>query len=314
MEQNQQKSGKSQKIKEQLSFLIEPLSGTGEITPAKTSAFRRGIYDYYRHWGRSFPWRQTDDPYRILLSEMMLQQTQTSRVLPKYRQFLLRFPDLRDVADAALSEVFSLWQGLGYNRRAQALHRIARETGGILPDAEEDLLKLPMVGPATAAALQAFAWGRPALYLETNIRRVLLHVFFRQQDRVTDRQLYRLLSQLVDEEDPRRWYYALMDYGVFLRQAVENPNRRSAHYAKQAPFADSNRQVRGSILLVLNEKGPASVEELAGLVSFPRERVLKAMDQLCREGMVQISDYGDAAAEHTPSFSGNCDRRIVSIP
>jgi len=322
MEQNQQESRKSEEAREKLTWLTEPFSHDGTYTGHDISAFRSLILAYYASHGRELPWRNTSDPYRILVSEMMLQQTQVSRVLEKYWQFLSRFPSLEALADAALAEVFSLWQGLGYNRRAKALHDISRECmrrwKGRLPERQEELLTLPMIGPATAAALAAFAWNKPALYLETNIRRVLLYCFFSGAQRVRDQELYPVLDAALDCTDPKNWYYALMDYGVFLKTAVPNPNSRSAHYVKQAPFKNSNRHIRGSVLLVLNESGQTSLGDLKRLLDFEDARILQAVLQLVDEGLLVIIPHAASGrypleARETPGSRPD-DDSLIKIP
>jgi adenine-specific DNA glycosylase len=152
--------------------------------------FRRTIYRHYRACGRTLAWRETRDPYRILVSEFMLQQTQVERVEDKYPQFLGAFPGFAALAGANLKDVLACWQGLGYNRRAKSLLETARAVvelhGGELPSSREELLALPGVGEATAGALMAFAFNRPVVFVETNIRRVCLYFFFPGKREVRD--------------------------------------------------------------------------------------------------------------------------------
>jgi A/G-specific adenine glycosylase len=265
------------------------------LTPKKLSArairaFRQTIYRHFQEHGRRLPWRETRDPYCILVSEIMLQQTQVERVLQKYEGFIARFPSFAALAEAALPEVLAAWQGLGYNRRALALKRLAEkvvsEFGGSLPDSPEVLTTLPGIGSATAGALAAFAFTRPAIFIETNIRRVFLHFFFPHQDGVRDRDLLPLVEQTLDREDPRRWYYALMDYGVWLKKEVTNPNRRSAHYNRQSPFVNSDRQVRGLILKILLEHPSLTQVELAERVGQSPARTGAMLRRLAEEGFL----------------------------
>lgn len=271
------------------SFLLAPFE-PGLPTADTVAEFQALIHAYYGEHARSFPWRETCDPYHILLSEMMLQQTQTSRVLEKYGQFLCSYPTLEALSRASLTDILTLWKGLGYNRRALALHRIARiavdEYEGTLPRGQKELLSLPMVGPATSAALLAFAYGEPSLYLETNIRRVLLYYFFSGMTDVHDREVYLVLEAVLDQKDVRCWYYALMDYGVYLKGRVENPNKRSKHYALQSPFENSNRQIRSELLTILTFSGSKSLEELEASLSFETQRVQKALYGLVKDGLV----------------------------
>ncbi|MGQ9687692.1 MAG: A/G-specific adenine glycosylase [Desulfobaccales bacterium] len=236
------------------------------------------------------PWRRSRDPYQVLLSEIMLQQTQVERVLGKYEEFLARFPDVPALDQAPWPEVLEVWQGLGYNRRALALKRLARMVmerwGGQLPATEKELRSLPGVGPATAGALLAFVHGQPAAFIETNIRRVFLHFFFPGEEGVTDQEILPLVAQTLDRSRIREWYYALMDYGAGLKKTAPNSNRRSAHYTRQSPFAGSNRQVRSLILKTLLVEPMTSVRELAQAIDYPEARTRTALQQLLAEGFV----------------------------
>ncbi|MBV9349402.1 MAG: hypothetical protein JO026_01495, partial [Patescibacteria group bacterium] len=220
-------------------------------------AFRKTVYLHYRKKGRhSLPWRKTKDPYRILVSEMMLQQTQVDRVLPKYRTFLKKFPDMHALAEAPLGSVLKEWQGLGYNRRAKFLHDAAKEImktyRGRFPKTHGELVGLPGIGTYTASAIRAFAWNEPEIFIETNIRTAFIHYFFTKRHNIRDAELAALLATTLDKKNPREWHYALMDYGAFIKKNEGNASRRSAHHAKQEPFKGSDREVRGAILRLLS--------------------------------------------------------------
>ncbi|MDE8703324.1 adenine glycosylase [Adlercreutzia equolifaciens] len=205
---------------------------------------------------RDLPWRGIDDPYAVLVSEIMLQQTQVARVERFWRRFLEDFPTVDALASAAVADVLERWQGLGYNRRALALKRTAdhcaAERGGKLPNTYEELVALPGIGPATAAGVMAFAYQKPGLYLETNVRTVFLHELFPYEDKVSDRVLEPLVRAAayhpVAAADPRRWYYGLLDYGAHLKATVPNPSRRSASHSRQSTFEGSRRQKRAWIV------------------------------------------------------------------
>lgn len=261
------------------------------LNEAETVAFRSLVRGYYEKSGRSFPWRLTRDPWAILVSEIMLQQTQTDRVVPKYLAWMRAYPDAAALARSPLAEVLELWSGLGYNRRALALSRAASRiaSAASFPDDEDSLLELPGVGPYTARAVLAFAFGRPVVLIETNIRSVFLHRFFEGEEGVPDSRIAPLVEATMDRRDPRTWYYALMDYGVEIKRTFGNPNARSAHYAKQSPFADSNRRIRGSLLKELGRLGRADAEELAAALPFAGERVRLALGELKAEGFVAES-------------------------
>jgi A/G-specific adenine glycosylase len=267
------------------------MDGQKRLSDAEIAAFRALVLGFYEESGRSFPWRQTRDPWAILVSEIMLQQTQTERVVPKYLAWLKAYPEPASLAAAPLAEALGLWSGLGYNRRALALVKAASRIAsmGRFPDEEDGLLELPGVGPYTARAVLAFAFGRPVVLIETNVRSVFLHRFFEGEEGVADSRIAPLVEATLDRRDPRTWYYALMDFGVEIKRNFGNPNARSAHYAKQSPFADSNRRIRGALLKSLAERGRADTEELAAALPFARERVAAALGELKAEGFVAES-------------------------
>jgi len=260
------------------------------LTPQAVAEFRSLVYDHFRRSGREMPWRKTSDSYRILVSEVMLQQTQVQRVETKYREFIGAFPDFSSLARAPLPDVLRVWQGMGYNRRAMALQKIARqvvaEFSGKLPDSVETLRTFPGIGAATAGAIVAFAFNKPTVFLETNIRRVFLHVFFQDRERVRDRELLPLIEETLDREQPRQWYYALMDYGARLKKETENPNRRSAHYTRQSPFEGSDRQIRSLILKTLLAKPRLSMSQLVEAVGTGAKRTERIIDHLGKEGFL----------------------------
>lgn len=248
------------------------------------------ILQHYRLHGRSFPWRETSDPYRIVLSELMLQQTQTRRVLAKYEVFLKRFPTFESVARAPVRLLLREWRGLGYNRRALALKRLAacvvKTHGGRLPSSKQELLTLPGVGPYTAAAIRAFVFNQPEPMIETNIRTVYLETFLRERRSIEDRLLLALIAGTLYRRDPRRWFYALMDYGVYLKERGSKAHRRSAHYRKQSTFEGSFRQLRGKILREMTKGRSFTVEMLSRELGRPSAEVEKACRVLKMEGFL----------------------------
>ena len=262
-----------------------------KLTPAKVQEFREMIYGYYREHGRTMPWRLTHNPYHILVSEIMLQQTQVQRVLEKYESFLDAFPDFPALARAPLSEILTTWQGLGYNRRAIALSRISRivleDFHGALPSSVDTLVTFPGIGHATASAIAAFAFHTPAVFIETNIRRVYIHCFFDDRDNVRDDEIRPLVETTLDASNPREWYYGVMDYGVMLKKSLENPNRRSAHYQKQTPFEGSNRQMRGMILKTLTRRPHVTEQEIAHQLQADKAILKKNLLQLQKEGFIK---------------------------
>lgn len=239
------------------------------------------------------PWRETGDPYEITVSEFMLQQTQVARVMEKYPGFLGRFSNWKELASASRAEVLGAWQGLGYNRRAKFLHETANKLvdtyGGSLPDDPAELVKLPGIGPNTAGSIAAFAFNKPVVFIETNIRRVFLHFFFETEQAVADTKLLPLIEAGLDRENPREWYYALMDYGVELARLFPNPNRRSAHYSRQSRFEGSDRQLRGYVLRELTRGRALEVKELPAETGFNAERVGKVLSKLESEELIHVS-------------------------
>jgi A/G-specific adenine glycosylase len=261
------------------------------LTPSAISSFRKKIYGHYRAHGRNLPWRKTRNPYRVLVSEIMLQQTQVGRVLVKYADFIKTFPDLASLAKAPMKKLLTVWQGLGYNRRALALKALAQqvvhEHGGRLPSDAAALRALPGIGKYTAGAVAAFAFSKPVVFMDTNIRRVYIHEFFHDRENIHDDEITPFLEQTMDVANPGKWYNALMDYGTMLKKEQVNPNRRSAHYAKQSPFENSNRQVRGRILKLLVKEAPLTRASIVKKTGMDAERVKENLLQMGEEGFIR---------------------------
>lgn len=257
----------------------------------KQTDFVSLVWGYYDKHGRELPWRRTADPYAIMVSEIMLQQTQVSRVIPKFLAFLQTFPTVYDLADAPLSEVLKAWSGLGYNRRAKYLHEsakvITQKYHGTFPQKLDDLTALPGIGVNTAGAILAYAYNIPVVFIETNIRTVYIHHFFADKSNVTDKELLPIIKKTVDAKNPREWYWALMDYGSFLKQTVGNLSRSSKHYAKQTPFEGSKRKVRGAILRSLASRNLELVE-LEALTDDNRTHAI--LKDLVAEGLISEKD------------------------
>lgn len=287
----------------------------------KTTEFRQIVWDFYGSHGRhNLPWRTPEangsfDPYKILVSEIMLQQTQVSRVVPKYQTFLEMFPTIQVLATASLGDVLAIWNGLGYNRRAkflwQAAQVVVNEWHGKFPISVEQLQQLPGVGANTAGAVAVYSYNRPEVFIETNIRTVFIHHFLKDQADVADTDIRELVKQTLPEEmgeekfgrrtddtlgmmrrastqPPYRvWYWALMDYGSFLKQTVGNLSRSSKSYVRQSRFAGSARQLRGAVIRALLES-PRTRIDLA--MVFPDERLDTVLADLIREGFIYEGD------------------------
>ncbi|MDD1676500.1 MAG: A/G-specific adenine glycosylase [Methanomicrobiales archaeon] len=256
----------------------------------RIDAFRSLILDYYAACGRHLPWRETTDPYRILVSEVMLQQTQVERVLVKYPAFLEQFPHFQALAEAPLGDILRVWAGMGYNRRAIALQKSAVQImlvyGGALPGDPDTLCTLPGIGRATACAILVYSFNLPLAFIEVNIRRVFIHFFFPGHDKVPDADLLPFVQKTLLNEDPRTWFNALMDYGSFLKKRSVSSARRSSHYHTQAPFTGSRRQLRGRVLACLVTRNIIPYADLPSIVSEEPDRVYGVVEELGREGFI----------------------------
>lgn len=239
---------------------------------ARYQHFLKKLWKFHEENRRDLPWRNTTNPYRILVSEMMLQQTQVTRVLEKYKEFLKHFPTLEKLNQASMEQVLSVWKGLGYNRRAFFLKRIAKEIvenfKGKFPHDYTSLTALPGIGQSTAGALSALAFSKKVPFIETNIRAVILHDFFILSSSVNDKEIKATLESIlvyVDEKDIREFYFALYDYGTHLKETLGKGktelHTRSKHYKKQSTFEGSDRQLRSIILdLILKNKNISGKE------------------------------------------------------
>jgi len=253
-----------------------------------TTEFQELVWEKARELYRDMPWRNDTRPYYVLVSEIMLQQTQVDRVIPKFEAFIATFPDVEALASASLSEVLKLWSGLGYNRRAKFLHEAAKKIvtdfGGIFPETSEDLVSLPGVGVNTAGALLAYSFNQPVVYIETNVRTVYFHHYFDDDATVTDKQIREIAEQAVDREHPREWYWGIMDYGSYLKKQGVGRNDKSHHYKKQSALKGSIREVRGAILKVLALQDTAEAE--LRKATFDDERFEPALAGLISDGLV----------------------------
>ena len=259
------------------------------MTPKR---FRSLVWAHYEAQGRhDLPWRATTDAYRILVSEVMLQQTQVERIIPYYERFLKRFPTIRSLAEAPLADVLALWQGLGYNRRAKMLHEAAKavlkDFNGRMPKTVGELEMLPGVGHYTARAVAAFAGNQDVVFVETNLRTAVIHTFFPQEETVNDREVLAVLEKVFPSGRSREWYAALMDYGASLKRQGVHVNAKSATYAKQKRFEGSNRQARGAILRALLP-GPKREADMIEMLGTERSvQVKDALASLHKEGLVE---------------------------
>lgn len=276
-----------------------PYEPTLDFDIFRSTVWERGLEQY-----RDLPWRRTQDPYAIWLSEVMLQQTQVSRVDGRWQRWLERFPSVESLADAQQADVLEEWQGMGYNRRALSLLRAARSIvdAGSFPTELRELVALPGIGPATAAGIRAFAFNLPGVYLETNVRTVFLHELFPSREGVPDKALVPLVEAACPEDDARGWYYALLDYGAWLKRTVPNPSRRSSAHVRQKSFEGSHRQKRAEVVrILLAARGDgmrdehvarelSRIETEAGRTSVSVEATRSLLDELSHEGFCRSRD------------------------
>ena len=253
--------------------------------------FQALVWQRGRKLYRAMPWRDNTDPFLVLVSELMLQQTQVERVIPKFSSFIARFPDVFSLASASLADVLIAWNGLGYNRRAKYLHlaakKIVADFGGLVPHTQAELVSLPGVGPNTAAAVLAYGFNQPVVFVETNIRSVYFYHFFEDVTSVNDQELREVVRTTLDSAQPQRWYWALMDYGNSLKRQGYGPISKSSHYKKQTPLKGSLREVRGQILRRLTRSDATEAELRKELGAD--NRFATALKDLIQDGMVERS-------------------------
>ena len=219
----------------------------------------------------------------------MLQQTQVDRVISKYQSFIKRFPTIKKLSEASLGDVLREWQGLGYNRRAKMLHlcaqKITSEYRGVFPRVHSELMRLPGVGHYTAGAVMAFSYGEMIPIIETNIRTVFIHHFFPDDTDIHDSEIIHFVERTGDRANPREWYFALMDYGAFLKKEYGNPNTKSKQYTKQSTFKNSDRHIRGAIIRALSEK-ECTRAYVHKYLSFDTQRIDEQLERLLYEGLI----------------------------
>jgi len=259
------------------------------ISPAAITKFQTTVWNFYRAHRRTMPWRIEPTPYYVVVSELMLQQTQVVRVQSKFVGFIRRFPTIEALAGAPLADVLGAWSGLGYNRRAkflwQTAQAVVQDYGGQVPRTQQDLVSLPGIGQNTAGAILAYAYNEPAVFIETNIRTVFIHHFFNDHPGVvSDAELHALVALALPIENPREWYWALMDYGTELKSTVGSQLERAKHYRPQSIFKGSRRQVRGQVIKLLVEQRSMPVDEIKLLI--PDLRLQEVCDELVAEGMI----------------------------
>ncbi|MBP6911817.1 MAG: A/G-specific adenine glycosylase [Candidatus Pacebacteria bacterium] len=253
--------------------------------------FQNKIWKFYNSYKRSLSWRKTKNPYKILVSEIMLQQTQAERVLPKYTAFIKKFPTIHVLANASNTEVLRMWSGLGYNNRALRLRRTAKivvETyGGCIPVSLTDLVALPGIGTYTAGAIRVFAFNAPEILIETNIRTVFIEEFFRSsKTKISDKEILQLIQLVLPKENFRDWYNALMDYGAVLKKSGISHNNKSKNMSTTYKiFAGSLRQTRGAIIKALLQRDMTE-QELTHDIDVSGEKITRALSALVKDKII----------------------------
>lgn len=268
----------------------------------KQKVFVDTVWKFYAEHGRhDLPWRKSITPYKILVSEIMLQQTQVDRVIPKYKAFMKQFPSLAALAKASAKDVIAAWSGLGYNRRALNLQKAAQEVrtryNGRLPNSYDTLITLPGIGPYTAAAILAFAYNIPHPTLETNIRTVFIFHFFKHTKEVHDNDLMQHVFATLPTENIREWYWALMDYGSHLKKVHGNISRQSKHHIKQKPFKGSDREIRGNIIKLLIDKKRTSLF-LYKNIAAEKTRIDTQLTALYKEQLISKQQQFWSLSDH----------------
>ncbi len=259
------------------------------LTPERIRQVRRKILGYYRRHGRKLPFRKTTDPYKITVAEIMLQQTQVDRVLPKYVDWVKKWPNWQTLSEATNRELLIMWSGLGYNRRALYLGEMSRtiveQHRGLLPDNPETLRALPGIGPYTSRAILIFAFNRPLVTIDTNIRRVLITELGLPHS-ISATALERVALQILPVRRARDWHNALMDYGAMVLTSRKSGVRP---LSRQSKFEGSLRQIRGEIVRQLTTKKRVSLASVAKKLGRPMEDVRKAAKGLANDRLICVN-------------------------
>ena len=265
------------------------MSAHVDIPYQKIVSFRRKVLRFYEQHSRDLPWRKTTDPYKITISEIMLQQTQVERVIPKYYEWIAQWPNWRKLARASNSELLRAWSGLGYNRRALFLGRLAKavveQHAGKLPDRPEELEKLPGIGPYTSRAILIFAFNQPLATIDTNIRRVLLYEFGLPVSTPMT-EIEAVAYRVLPKSRSRDWHNGLMDYS---RLALPKQLATIPPISRQSRFEGSGRQVRGEIIRQLLRHQPVDISGVAKLMNRELIEVRQIAESMAREGVVRLN-------------------------
>jgi len=256
-----------------------------KITDEEITQFQSNVLSFYKTHRRDLPWRKTTDPYKILISELMLQQTQVSRVIKYYEKWIKRWPTIDSLVHASRRDVLKAWMGLGYNTRGINLHRAAQK---IVNDYDGDMLEamknheeIPGVGKYTSRAVQIFATNVNLVTVDTNIRRIFIHEFHLFED-VSDRELWLLAERCLPKGLSRVWHNALMDYGALFLTAQKT---RVKSKTKQSRFEGSDRQIRAQILRQLLERS-LSLSDLQKILEVEQNRLQQILGKMVQGNLI----------------------------
>ena len=256
--------------------------------------FQQMIMSWWKKNARDLPWRKNPTPYQVLVSEVMLQQTQVSRVVPKYLEFLNEFPTLEDLASANTKQLLTVWSGLGYNRRAVWLKEAAGQIleRGEFPQEVGDLRRLKGIGPYTSRSILIFAFNKDLAAVDTNIRRVLIASGFANED-TNEKKLQDIADALLLRGSSSNWHNALMDYGSSV---LTSSSTGIEPTSKQSRFAGSIRQVRGCIIRILTQSDSLSIDEVTSQLSEEEMELVdlkKVLEQLIQDNLIEQTDSGE---------------------
>lgn len=257
---------------------------TGNIKKTTKVQFHQKIFSWWDENRRTFPWRETTDPYLIMVSEIMLQQTQASQVSSKYSEFVEKFPTAKKLAIASKADILTIWSGLGYNRRALWLQEAARTISelGDFPQTPEELIKLKGIGAYAARSILIFAFNFDIATVDTNIRRILIAENFAYEE-TSEKQLFEIATELLPLGKSRDWHNALMDYGAtFLTSRKAGISPTSKHIC----FKGSDREKRGQILKFVLENKEASISDLRKLLRTNKAHLDAILEKMIKEGLL----------------------------
>jgi A/G-specific adenine glycosylase len=252
----------------------------------KVTQFQNKILQYYKKNGRDLPWRNTTDAYNILISELMLQQTQVSRVIDYYTTWLKTWPTIQHLAQANFKDVLQAWMGLGYNTRGINLHKaskiIVQHYNADVIAAMDEYKKIPGVGKYTSQAVKIFSTNADIVTVDTNIRRIFIHEFDLSQD-ISDSELWSIAQHCLPKGKSRQWHNALMDYGAMY---LTSKKTGISPKTKQSTFEGSDRQIRAQILRDLLNT-PLTIHDLTQHYDHTTDRLLKILEKMKKQGIIK---------------------------